>query len=75
MNDDILRGLTRDDVEGRYTQTDPAGPRSRSVAGRYTGADPSVVGSYVGRPQPARLRHGNYPRADHGAAATHPQAA
>ena len=75
MNDDVFRGLSRDDVEGRYTQADPAGPASRSVAGRYTGADPSMVGSYVGRTQPARLRHGNYPRADHGVATRHARAA
>jgi hypothetical protein len=66
----------RDVAEGRYTQADPEGPETRTVAGRYTRseddplADDTIVGAYVGSEREgdeplvrdARTRRGNYTR-------------
>jgi hypothetical protein len=66
----------RDDVEGAYTRK--AAAEVRKVHGQYTkseaeGPDPSVEGTYIGAERDgeeplvrdARLRHGNYPKAEH----------
>lgn len=72
-------GPTRDDFEGTYTQVEPEPPTLRTVQGTYTkadgsdGPDPLVQGTYIGASRkgstplvrPARLRHGNYPKAEH----------
>ncbi|GAB3578040.1 hypothetical protein GCM10027406_13590 [Leifsonia lichenia] len=69
--------LTRDDVEGTYTQHDDEAPEARQVAGQYTeaggdGPDGTVVGTYIGSERDgeeplvrdAKLRHGDYPRSE-----------
>jgi len=77
---DPLAGLTRDDIEGDYAQKDPAVGHVRTVHGQYTESDghltpdPTVEGTYVGATRdgvpplvrPSQLRHGNYPKAEHG---------
>ena len=75
---DPLAGLTRDDIEGEYAQKDPAVGHVRTVHGQYTESaghpDPLVEGTYVGAAhdgipplvRPSQLRHGNYPKAEHG---------
>ena len=75
----------RDLVEGRYTQAQPEAAEPRILHGRYTGTEgrihpeTDVVGAYVGTQhdglpplvRSARLRGGDYPRADHGREAVH----
>jgi len=69
----------RDDVEGRYTQTEPQTAGYRNVHGQYTeeagaGPEAGVVGTYVGAEREGReplvrsshQRVGNYPKAEHG---------
>lgn len=72
-------GPARDDLEGTYTHVEPEPQVLRTVHGTYTradgteGPDPTVEGTYIGASRdgstplvrPARLRHGNYPKAEH----------
>ena len=78
--DGEIRPQGRDDLEGRYTETDPEVPETRTVHGQYThasgvgGPDPRIEGEYVGLERQGGtppsvhesvLRHGNYPKAEH----------
>ncbi|WP_374008525.1 hypothetical protein [Leifsonia sp. LS-T14] len=73
----------RDNLEGRYTQAEPETAEIRKVHGQYTeeagaGPEPDAVGTYVGAEREGKeplvrsthQRMGNYPKAEHGEAAT-----
>jgi len=67
----------RDDLEGRYTQSDPEVPEPRGVHGQYTereseGPQPDVLGTYIGTEREGteplvrstHQRIGNYPASE-----------